>query len=136
MKRVALFVYGSLRRGERLDLSDRFPEMNPTFVCEAFVKGYRLQYIGDEQKPAQFPGLLPSNGYDGHASLVKGEVWEIDEAGLPKLDVLEGMYNRITEMALPDRAEMIDVQMYVSKDSVRQYLRPYPDGQYEWPRKK
>ena len=75
-----VFVYGTLRSGEARSMSIRFP--NSRFVTDAKVSG-RLYDLG------AYPGLL-SNDSD---SLVTGEVYEIDDETLTKLDDFEASSN-------------------------------------------
>ena len=69
-----LFIYGTLMPGLRLQA-----EMHGArFVAAAQVPG-RLVDVG------RFPGLLQGEG------AVTGEVYEVDDAQLARLDVVEGM---------------------------------------------
>lgn len=76
MTKHLVFVYGSLRRGGAGAMSDRFPDAK--FIAEAQVSG-SLYDLGD------YPGLL----LDESNSLVAGEVYEVDDAILNKLDDFE-----------------------------------------------
>ncbi|HKO43473.1 MAG TPA: gamma-glutamylcyclotransferase family protein [Pyrinomonadaceae bacterium] len=76
MSRHLVFVYGSLRRGNASEMSVRFPDA--TYVAEGKVRG-RLYDLG------AYPGLL----LDGSASMVKGEVYEVDDDTLHRLDEFE-----------------------------------------------
>jgi gamma-glutamylcyclotransferase (GGCT)/AIG2-like uncharacterized protein YtfP len=69
-----LFIYGTLMPGLRLDAEMQ----GARFVGAAQVPG-RLVDVG------RFPGLLPGEGQ------VTGEVYEVDDAQLACLDVVEGM---------------------------------------------
>jgi gamma-glutamylcyclotransferase (GGCT)/AIG2-like uncharacterized protein YtfP len=64
------------------------------------VAGFCLLSFGD------YPGIVPdANDHDG----VAGEVWSVDEAGLTRLDELEGvpegLYRRERVMLRPPFAE-------------------------------
>jgi len=80
MNQHLVFVYGTLRRGGPGAMSLRFP--NSRFVGEAKVSG-SLFDLG------AYPGLL----LDESNSLVTGEVYEVDEEILNKLDDFESSSN-------------------------------------------
>jgi gamma-glutamylcyclotransferase (GGCT)/AIG2-like uncharacterized protein YtfP len=69
-------VYGSLRRGTADAMSVRFPDA--TFVAEGSVRG-QLYDLG------AYPGLL----LDSAASVVTGELYEVDDDTLDRLDRFE-----------------------------------------------
>lgn len=76
MNKHFVFVYGSLRRGAAGAMSVRFPVAN--FIAEAQVNG-SLYNLGD------YPGLLLNEA----DSLVMGEVYEVDDETLSRLDEFE-----------------------------------------------
>jgi gamma-glutamylcyclotransferase (GGCT)/AIG2-like uncharacterized protein YtfP len=76
MNKHLVFVYGSLRQGDKGAMSIRFP--NSEFIAEAKVNG-SLYDLGP------YPGLL----LDESNSLVIGEVYEVDDQLLQKLDDFE-----------------------------------------------
>ena len=76
MNKHLVFVYGTLRRGSVRAMSIRFP--NSKFVADAKVSG-RLFDLG------AYPGLL----LDESSSLVIGEVYEVDDEILNRLDAFE-----------------------------------------------
>src|SRR5687768_10199370 len=76
MSRHLVFVYGSLRRGNTRAMSVRFPEA--TYVAEGKVRG-SLYDLGE------YPGLV----LDGEASVVTGEMYEVDDDTLHRLDKFE-----------------------------------------------
>ncbi len=74
---MRIFVYGTLKRG----LSNHRWISDQQFVTEArTAPRYRLVDCGG------YPGMLPAE--EGGLSIL-GEVWEVDEAGRKKLDILE-----------------------------------------------
>lgn len=76
MGRHFVFVYGSLRRGNPGAMSVRFP--NAVYVAEGRVRG-SLYDLGE------YPGLV----MDGAASFVTGEVYQVDDDTLNRLDMFE-----------------------------------------------
>lgn len=80
MNRHLVFVYGTLRRGTAHAMSVRFP--NAKFIAAATVSG-SLYDLG------AYPGLLLNESN----SLVSGEVYEVDDETLSKLDDFEASSN-------------------------------------------
>lgn len=80
MNKHLVFVYGTLRRGGARAMSIRFP--NSKFLADARVSG-SLYDLG------AFPGLLLNESN----SLVIGEVYEVDDEILNKLDDFEASSN-------------------------------------------
>jgi gamma-glutamylcyclotransferase (GGCT)/AIG2-like uncharacterized protein YtfP len=76
MNKHLVFVYGTLRRGGAGAMSIRFPASK--FIADAQVSG-SLYDLG------AFPGLLLNESN----SLVTGEVYEVDDELLNKLDDFE-----------------------------------------------
>jgi gamma-glutamylcyclotransferase (GGCT)/AIG2-like uncharacterized protein YtfP len=76
MTRHLVFVYGTLRRGGIRAMPSIFPDA--TFIDDAKVNG-RLYDFGE------YPGLL----LDESNSPVVGEVYEVDDETLGKLDEIE-----------------------------------------------
>jgi gamma-glutamylcyclotransferase (GGCT)/AIG2-like uncharacterized protein YtfP len=76
MNKHLVFVYGTLRRGGAGAMSLRFPDSK--FIANAKVSG-SLYDLG------AYPGLLLNESN----SLVTGEVYEVDEETLKKLDDFE-----------------------------------------------
>jgi gamma-glutamylcyclotransferase (GGCT)/AIG2-like uncharacterized protein YtfP len=120
-----LFIYGTLMPGLRLQA-----EMHGArFLGAAQVPG-RLVDVG------RFPGLLLDLSMgDG---LVTGEVYEVDDAHLTRLDVVEGMvrgdpsasqYWRETVTVLSGPLQGQPVQTYVYNRPVNA-CAPIPHGDY------
>ncbi len=80
MNKHLVFVYGTLRRGTERSMSVRFPDAK--FVADAKASG-SLYDLG------AFPGLL----LDESNSTVTGEVYEVDDELLNKLDAFETLSN-------------------------------------------
>lgn len=116
-----LFIYGTLLPGLRLAA-----EMHGArFVGAAQVPG-RLVDVG------RFPGLVPGAGQ------VTGEVYEVDDAHLSRLDVVEDMvrgdrsasqYWRDTVTVLAGPLQGQSVQTYVYNRPVAACV-PIPHGDY------
>lgn len=78
--KTKLFVYGTLKRGG----SNHGWMRGQTFLGEGRTQpDYRMFDLGG------YPGLVRVEPGQGVA--VTGEVWEVDEDGLRRLDVLEGV---------------------------------------------
>ena len=80
MNKHLVFVYGTLRRGSPRAMSISFP--NSKFIADAEVSG-SLYDLG------AFPGLL----LDESNSSVVGEVYEVDDETLKRLDDFEASDN-------------------------------------------
>ena len=80
MNKHLVFVYGTLRRGDAGAMSIRFPDSQ--FIAEAKVRG-RLYDLG------AYPGLRSNESN----SLVVGEVYEVDDELLKRLDDFEATSN-------------------------------------------
>ncbi len=94
MNKHLVFVYGTLRQGGVRALPDLFPAAR--FVGQAKVRG-RLYDLG------AYPALL----VDEAASSVTGEVYEIDDELLRKLDEIEASsayWRRQVEVSLGDQS--------------------------------
>lgn len=93
MKQQLVFVYGTLRRGSAGAMAVRFP--GAKFRAEATVKG-SLYDLG------ALPGLL----LDGASTSVIGEVYEVDDGLLKKLDEFEASsyyLRKAVEITFADR---------------------------------
>ncbi len=103
MSKHLVFVYGSLRQGSAGSMSIRFPDTQ--FVTNAQVRG-SLYDLG------AYPGLLLHES----DSLVNGELYEVDDETLARLDQFEltsdylrkrvevntGSYRRTAWIYVPD----------------------------------
>ena len=86
MNKHLIFIYGSLRRGSAGAMSIRFPDAK--FIGDAKVSG-SLYDLG------AYPGLLINDS----ESLVTGEVYEIDDETLNKLDGFEASSHYLRKQA-------------------------------------
>lgn len=113
-----VFVYGSLMRG----FGNHGLLKNQAFISNASVEGFDLHSLG------AFPAVVYSD--DDHA-LVRGEVYEVDDEALAKLDRLEGhphFYERHNVMAWADNLNAhLPAQLYVFQHDVN---APVPDGDW------
>jgi gamma-glutamylcyclotransferase (GGCT)/AIG2-like uncharacterized protein YtfP len=80
LNKQLVFVYGTLRSGDAGAMSIRFP--NSKFIADAKVSG-SLYDLG------AYPGVLVNESN----SLVVGEVYEVDDETLRKLDEFEASSN-------------------------------------------
>lgn len=80
MNKHLVFVYGTLRRGGAGAMSIRFP--NSKFIADATVRG-SLYDLG------AYPGLLLN---EANSSVI-GEVYEVDDETLKRLDEFEASSN-------------------------------------------
>ncbi len=97
-----LFVYGTLKRGQRnhhLIQSQKFLDEATTMPL------YRLYALG------WFPGMVldVDNGLE-----VKGELWEVDDATLEKMDEYEGVPDLFVrqDVAIRDCFETVQAFLY------------------------
>ena len=96
MNKQLVFVYGTLRRGGVRAMPDLFPAAK--FIDDANVKG-SLYDLG------AFPGLL----LDEANSLVIGEVYEVDDETLNKLDEIEASthyWRKQVEISVADSSSL------------------------------
>jgi len=105
-----LFVYGSLKRG----FSNHHFLAGQTFLGEARTQPvYRMYDWGG------YPAIVPVE--DGGVS-ISGEVWEIDDTCLIRVDWLEavedGLYRRAFARLLSPHEEWADVIMYHFAQSI------------------
>lgn len=101
-----VFVYGTLKRGH----SNHGYMAGQRFICEATTQSvYRLFDLGG------YPGMIEAAS-DGLS--IKGEIWEIDDACLRRLDVLEdvkgGEYARVfVKLAAPHESDAVEGYVYL-----------------------
>jgi gamma-glutamylaminecyclotransferase len=106
---MILFVYGTLKRGER----NQHRIADQRFVREAVTKPrYRVIDLGPQ------PGMIPDaeNGLS-----VRGELWEVSGRCLEELDEFEG---------IPDPFDRMPIAVVDCADEVQAYLwvRSVPPG--------
>jgi gamma-glutamylaminecyclotransferase len=109
LKRASVFAYGTLKEGYpnfRVNTGIRVPG---EFVT---VQRFPLYLVG----PRRVPWMVNSPGEGAH---VAGQLFEVDEAGLRQMDVLEGIdavdgYRRTTiEIVERDKAGVIPLTALV-----------------------
>lgn len=95
-----IFVYGTLRKGQRADLSKQQGNFGASFVCEDDING-RMYHLGT------YPGVKADSqdAFDKHLTSVHGEIFRImHESIIALMDAYEGynpdnpttgLYNRI-----------------------------------------
>ncbi len=101
-----VFVYGTLKRGKRAHSLLSWAK----FVGEGTVSGYEMYIVRD------YPGIVRGEGK------VRGEVYEVDEETLKKLDEYEGVpfyYERVEETTELDSGERVRAYLYLYKGSVK-----------------
>ncbi|HEX7177940.1 MAG TPA: gamma-glutamylcyclotransferase family protein [Pyrinomonadaceae bacterium] len=110
MNKHLVFIYGTLRRGSPRAMSISFP--NSKFIAEAQVSG-QLYDLG------AYPGLL----LEESNSSVTGEVYEVDDEILQRLDDFEASSNYLRK------------QVEISLGAHRQVCWTYePDPEFYSPR--
>jgi gamma-glutamylaminecyclotransferase len=101
-----LFVYGTLKRGRE----NHHWLSGQRFVAEArTAPGYRMFDLGG------YPGLVRDAG----GLSIEGEIWEVDEPGLARLDVLEDIEGGEYERVLIDLDDGSRVEGYLYLRDVR-----------------
>lgn len=88
---IRVFVYGTLRRGERA---------HGLLAGGRFLGHIRTEPAFELADAGPYPGLVP-----GGAVAVIGELWEISPARLPELDDYEGPDYRRVSIRLQDGTE-------------------------------
>lgn len=114
-ERSLLFVYGTLKRGgaNHEHIADQ------TFVATAeTLPGYVLYELDG------YPGMIRDHGT---AERVAGELWEVDEHALARLDAFEGvpdgLYRRERiQLAPPHQAAAAETYLYAQSTVHRKRL--------------
>jgi gamma-glutamylcyclotransferase (GGCT)/AIG2-like uncharacterized protein YtfP len=116
-----VFVYGTLKRG----ISNHRLLADSEYICNAYtVDTFKMYTVG-------FPIIMPADGPDAWA--VYGEVYDVDDATLKRLDGLEAegiMYDRkLINVCLEQpmgRQELIDanVSVYIGNPKYWAGLKP------------
>ncbi|MEJ8849392.1 gamma-glutamylcyclotransferase family protein [Variovorax rhizosphaerae] len=115
MERFLLFVFGTLKEGFPNAATNEGRRIEGEFVT---LERYPLYLVGDRHSPWMID--LPGQGHR-----VAGQLFEVDEAALARMDALE----RITE---PDGYRRERIQVVGPQDAVpveaHVYLRPQLPG--------
>ena len=105
MNRV--FVYGTLMKGYS---NHQGILSGCSFIGKGELEGYRLYNLG------WYPGIVPMAG-----EATKGEVYQVDEPVISKMDRLEGegsLYIRKNVKILLESGQSVDTYVYVWNGSV------------------
>lgn len=111
--KINVFVYGTLLKRN----PNHFYLSGQKFIGKAVLQGYAMYQV------RSYPGIIPAEA-DKHDRIL-GELYEIDEQTLKKLDRLEGegyLYKRLCEKVSIDNTEY-DAYIYVWLDSVEGRLK-------------
>lgn len=121
MSTVLIFVYGTLKRGQRADLTHYVPP--PTYLGEGWVSG-RLYDLG------HCPALV----LDEAAGQVFGEVWELDTQLFEALDGYEAECGdfRLRQARVHFEGRVEPMAVYEIGEHQRLPDRPLQGGR--WPR--
>lgn len=107
MNKTRVFVYGTLMSG----LPNHRLLVDQKFIKEDYLAGFDMYSMGG------FPGIVKNDC--GYTSLIKGEVWEVDDKALSQLDMLEGFrglsyaynfYDRVKVHTEGERDALVYVQ--------------------------
>ena len=101
-----VFVYGTLKRGKRVHLL----LSQAKFVGEGTASRYEMYIVRD------YPGIVKGKGK------VRGEVYEVNENTLKKLDEYEGVpfyYERVMDTVELDSGEKVKAYLYLYKGNVK-----------------
>jgi gamma-glutamylcyclotransferase (GGCT)/AIG2-like uncharacterized protein YtfP len=104
---IRIFVYGSLMKN---CYNHDYYLQGQKYLGQAILFGYALYNLGS------FPGIIPDQ-----EGKVRGEVYEIDDSTLARLDILEGngsLYIRQTAQVWI-KEEAVHAKVYVWKGEVR-----------------
>ena len=115
---IRVFVYGSLLNG----LGNHYILGNSTFLGRGVTDypEYRMVSLG------LFPGVIHTDRAQGETYCIEGELYEVTEAVLERLDYLEGhpdFYNRrLTSVYVPETEEVHTAWIYLlTEDYLDQY---------------
>lgn len=112
---MLLFVYGTLRRGQR---NHHFLE-NARFITKAKSTAvFSVSLKKTDKYPEGYPIALPSDA--ANAQKLEGEIYEIDEETLMRIDILEEYPHEYDRIELPfecDNGEMRNALIYIGKES-------------------
>lgn len=116
MDTMTIFVYGTLKRGYRADLSSR-----GEYKKDATLNDYSIHNLGS------FPGIVPNPGH-----VVQGEVFVIDKKWLSSIDSYEGvsfgLYRR--ETVTLSCGTKVDTYIYNNQQHISS-LEPIESGRWE-----
>src|SRR5262245_31024731 len=97
---TVLFIYGTLKRG----MNNHSLLAGQTFLQTAKTKPlYRLLDLGP------YPGLIAT---DKHGLAISGELWDVDQSSLQRLDSFEGVPTLFERRAVQIDSFSAEVQSY------------------------
>jgi gamma-glutamylaminecyclotransferase len=117
MNRTTIFVYGTLKRGQKNEYLMAGQEYLQTVRTMPI---YRLYSLGSH------PGMVIDTA---HGLSIEGELWAVDDETLAKLDEFEGVPHWYDRRSIALRDTTVDATGYI-------YLGEIPSGAYTgyvWP---
>lgn len=121
-----VFVYGTLKFG--YGLNRVLSRGDAEFLWEATLDGYEMYDLG------AFPAIM-----EGVGGLVRGEVYDVPLSLMPRLDRIEGAYDRVMVGVQPKRKkpsgvippiETVYTYVFKNQEIAKLYYRKIPEG--EW----
>lgn len=117
-----VFVYGTLLKGEA---NHNYYLNDDCYIGKATVSGYDMYNIG------AFPGIVPGEG------IIPGELYEVDDATMERLDYLEGegsLYIRESAQVTMSTGEKTFASIYVYNQSVEglEKIPAWKQEDYVW----
>jgi gamma-glutamylcyclotransferase (GGCT)/AIG2-like uncharacterized protein YtfP len=108
---MKLFIYGTIKRGQcRADVMT-----GQKFLGSAkLVPMYKMFNLG------QFPALVKMPGLD-NGPMIEGELWEVDEDCIRRLDMIEGtpsFYRRQEVQVAGQEVESLYVESYLYQGDI------------------
>ena len=117
-----IFVYGTLKRGYNMERL--VPDAK--FIRETILFGYDIYDLGS------YPGIKVAEQSDEHYPFVRGELWQVSDEGLARLDQYEGSaYEKIMVAVEGEEVDTCECAItYLFIGSVSQ-LKPLVNGKWD-----